>query len=165
MPLAHSGGCCGFGSTACVAWRICGGIAVFILCHAGLWGGGRGGGRDWSRSARARCHVGRLPPAPACVWLLALSWGRAAGGRAASLLAVPVPPIGTCPFVLGAMGVHPPFALAKALPWAPGVPRCPPACVYTSCIYSAFATCEVAKVAIGLRILMHVFWEGWRLTL
>jgi hypothetical protein len=187
MPLDRplgEGGCCGCGfgssSTACAAWRICGGIAVFILCDAGPVGWGRGG-RDWARSARARCRAGGTSAPPDASG----SWRCGGGGRprprGVATSRAGVPPIGTCPFVLGAMGgvscltasipelIPSPFlsfflsffprpkTLLACCParGSPGLPRCPPA---PACVHRVVSTqhWRSGKVAIGMRILVHV---------
>jgi hypothetical protein len=110
---------------------------------------------------------------PGAVWdarpRMRLALGAAVGAgrprpRGVATSRAGVPTIGTRPFVLGPMGVLPasmPLSFQgprRCCPGrgSPGLPRCPPACVHAP--FSALAEWQVA---IGMRILMHVFfWEA-----
>jgi hypothetical protein len=88
------------------------------------------------------------PYAAACVWAGWLALGAAVGALLLVLAVRPfrVPLTGTLPFRSRGNG-RPAHCLLGS--------RCPHLHLPASCIYSVFATCEVAEVAIALRTLVH----------
>jgi len=193
-------------STQCQRGRICHSIAhsgkgavavagLVVVVLLALRGGYAAASRSLSSVTRAlwggdgtrRARLGQVSACQVpCRWDVrppdaSGSWRCGGGGRprprGVATSRAGVPPIGTCPFVLGAMGgvscltasipelIPSPFlsffprpkTLLACCParGSPGLPRCPPA---PACVHRVVSTqhWRSGKVAIGMRILVHV---------